>query len=82
MDGSTRSRRLIVGAFAFVLVCGAAALLAPSTGYCVFCPTYTCFGSCGVDQCVCITAPGELGGRCYGVERAEELLAEGWVRVP
>ena len=53
--------------------------VAPRTAECVWCPTYTCWGSCG-DGCACITPPGSGagGGKCYGVQRGEELVDAGW----
>lgn len=47
---------------------------------CVYCPSYTCYGPC-LQGCLCITQPGETGGKCYGVQLAERLLAAGAVEI-
>jgi len=70
-------RRII----AFALLIGVAAFAAPEPAACVYCPSYTCYGSCG-PGCVCLTPPGTIGGSCYGVERAPSLLADGWSLAP
>lgn len=54
-----------------------AALFVGQPAECGYCPTYTCYGSC-ISPCVCLTPPGEVGGSCYGVERAPELIRRGW----
>jgi len=36
------------------------------TAECVWCPSYTCYGSCP-SGCVCVTPPGQVGGKCYGI---------------
>lgn len=37
---------------------------------CAWCPSYKCYGeySCG-HGCRCLTMGGDLGGRCFSVER-------------
>lgn len=39
---------------------------------CVWCPTYTCYSRCSID-CACISPPGTVGGKCYGVQAIPEL---------
>ena len=65
-------KKLIAG----VLLAGATLLGAAEPAECVWCPTYKCYGPCGVD-CLCISQPGEIGGRCYGVQGVPGLLAKG-----
>lgn len=67
--------RALGGAFLLALAGGMFFLLA-RPAECVYCPTYTCYGSCGYG-CVCVSAPGEFGGECWGVEYREHFLALG-----
>jgi hypothetical protein len=44
-----------------------------------WCPSYKCFGPCG-GTCRCVSKDFS-GGTCLDIERAEQLLAEGWVEI-
>lgn len=59
-----------------LVLCGAIALMSARPAFCVWCPTYKCFARCSSD-CACISAPGEIGGSCYGVQWVDDL-PEGW----
>lgn len=48
-----------------------------SKAECAWCPSYTCYGPC-LGDCVCVTPPGQMGGSCYGVDRADEFRARGY----
>jgi hypothetical protein len=62
---------------ALALVASAGVLASSQPAECTWCPTYTCHGPCG-QGCACISQPGDAsGGRCYGVQHAERLLAQG-----
>lgn len=62
------------------LTLGATGLLRAQPAECVYCPSYTCYGPCGMG-CTCITGPGQMGGSCYGVQQAEAILADGGVEL-
>jgi hypothetical protein len=52
-----------------IIVAGVLGVLAlPKIAECTWCPSYTCYGSCGGD-CVCITQGGDIGGSCYSVDQ-------------
>jgi hypothetical protein len=62
---------------AFLLVALTAAFAAPEVAECSWCPTYTCFGPCGMG-CACIAPPGTAGGgKCYSVQHAERMIEAG-----
>lgn len=58
---------------ASVVALGLGVLASPGEVECGWCPTLTCFSSSACGQgCVCISQPGEVAGRCYGVGFSSE----------
>jgi hypothetical protein len=65
----------IIGALSVLAMCVYFTL--KTSGLCVWCPTYTCYGSCP-SGCVCVTGPGQIGGHCYGVENSSKFEDMGY----
>ena len=45
---------------------------------CAYCPNYPCYGTCATPDCVCMTAPGETAGTCWGVGYSTTFKAMGF----
>lgn len=43
---------------------------------CTYCASYRCYGPC-ISGCLCISQPGQIGGKCLGVQHADRLLEAG-----
>jgi hypothetical protein len=61
---------------AFALLVSTALFASATPAECTWCPSYTCYSPC-YSGCVCISQPGQVGGKCYGVQHAERLKAAG-----
>lgn len=43
-----------------------------------YCPSYPCFGPCGLG-CLCMAPPGDYdGGTCYSAQAVPQLERNGW----
>ena len=49
------------------------------SGYCVWCPSYTCFSRCSSD-CACMTIGGG-GGSCVGISSVPDFEKLGFVEL-
>lgn len=65
--------------FVFALFLLAVAIY-PDPADCIYCPSFRCFGRCN-HQCVCLVPPGSFGGECWGVDRVQVLISEGYTLV-
>lgn len=70
-------RRAILLALASLL---ATSLLVGQPRECLagYCPSYPCFGPCGLG-CLCMAPPNDYdGGTCFSAQAAPHLAAKGW----
>lgn len=79
MEQQNRALRLvyILLFFGILTVCGLYTVHS-KVAYCAWCPSYDCYNGCFSKGCVCVTAPGEYKGKCYGVSYASEFKRRGY----
>lgn len=58
-------RRLFV-LLAMLALAAGALVFSAKKGYCVYCPSYTCYNQATCGQCRCVVGPGGSAGHCYG----------------
>lgn len=67
--------KIVVASSIFII---SIALGYATSARCAYCPSSVCYGTCATPDCVCITAPGEVGGSCWGASYSEKFKSMGW----
>mgnify|MGYP003647148669 CR=1 FL=1 len=65
MNGKKFSK-VSIGLATLFFTAAAIVTLAAKTGYCAWCPSYTCYARCS-SQCACVTV-GSGGGQCVSIQ--------------